>query len=240
MSAPAFYAKGGGDGGLRDWITLLHPPYTLWHLSYVAIGASLVERFELWRLGGTLAAFFLAVGIGAHALDELNGRPLRTGISRGMLIGAATISIAGACVMGVLYGGLRLLPFVAVGVVLVLGYNLELLGGRLHNDLGFAAAWGAFPVLVGAYAQDWSVSPAACVAAGAALLLSLAQRALSTPARTLRRRVDTVSVRVRFVDGSERQLGSPELLAPLERALRALTGAVVLLAVAAVLARTGA
>jgi hypothetical protein len=36
---PAFYAL--GRGGLRDHVTLLRPPYTVWHLSYVGIGAAL-------------------------------------------------------------------------------------------------------------------------------------------------------------------------------------------------------
>ena len=62
---------------------LLHPPYTLWHLSYVAIGATLAPRFDGGRLVATLLAFFLAVGVCAHALDELHGRPLRTTIPAG-------------------------------------------------------------------------------------------------------------------------------------------------------------
>jgi hypothetical protein len=70
-SRPAFYAL--APGGWRDYVTLLHPPYTLWHLSYVAIGAALAPHVEVERLVATLVAFFLAVGIGAHALDELNG-----------------------------------------------------------------------------------------------------------------------------------------------------------------------
>ena len=37
---PAFYAL--APGGWRDWWTLLHPPYTMWHLSYVALGAATV------------------------------------------------------------------------------------------------------------------------------------------------------------------------------------------------------
>ena len=114
----------------------------------------------LWRLGGTLLAFFLAVGIGAHALDELNGRPLRTGIRSVLLAIIAGVSIAAAMAMGLVDGGLRLLPFVIVGAVLVCGYNLELLGGMLHSDVWFGLAWGAFPVLVGAYAQHWTLPPA--------------------------------------------------------------------------------
>jgi hypothetical protein len=233
----AFYAMGRGTGGVGDWVTLLHPPYTLWHLSYLAIGAALVPQLVLWRLGGTLLAFFLAVGIGGHALDELNGRPLHTGISSRVLEVAATLSIATAMAMGLVVGGLRLLPFVIVGGLLVCGYNLELFGGRIHNAIGFAAAWGAFPVLVGAYAQHWSISPAAGVGAVAAFLLSLGQHALSTPARMLRRRVSAVSVRVSFNDGRQQELDRSDLLAPLERALRVLACAMVALAVALLLAR---
>jgi hypothetical protein len=233
----AFYAVGRGTGGLRDWVTLLHPPYTLWHLSYVAIGASLVPDLVWWRLAGTLLAFFLAVGVGAHALDEFHGRPLATGIPTRVLAVAATLSITTAMAMGLIVGGLKLLPFVVLGGVLVVGYNLELFGGRLHNDICFATAWGAFPVIVGAYAQHWSVSPAAVVGAGAAFFLSLGQRALSTPARDLRRRVSAVSATVNFADGRRRELGRAELLAPLERALRAFSFAVVATAVALLLAR---
>ena len=45
-SRPAFYAL--APGGWRDYVTLLHPPYTLWHLSYVAIGAALLAGSATW------------------------------------------------------------------------------------------------------------------------------------------------------------------------------------------------
>jgi hypothetical protein len=236
-SKPAFYAMGRGTGGLRDWLTLLHPPYTLWHLSYVAVGAALEPDPVLWRLGGTLLAFFLAVGIGAHALDELHGRPLRTGIRGTVLAVTAGISVGAAVILGLLYGGLRLLPFVVVGAVLVCGYNLELLGGVMHSDAWFGLAWGSFPVLVGAYAQHWSVSPAALIGAAAAFFLSMGQRSLSTPARRLRRRATAVSVTVTWGDGTQQVLGRAELLAPVERALHYFTWASGTLAVALVVAR---
>jgi hypothetical protein len=234
---PAFYAAGRGTGGLGDWVTLLHPPYTLWHLSYVAFGAAMIPHLVLWRLGGTLVAFFLAVGIGAHALDELHGRPLGTGIDRRLLLLTAVLSISAAMVLGLVYGGWKLLPFVVIGGVLVYGYNLELFGGIMHSDVWFGVAWGAFPVLVGAYAQHWTLTLAAGVAAVAAFFLSLGQRALSTPARTLRRRVTRVAVRLTFTDGSERVLGRAELLSPIERALRFFVCATSAVAVAMVLAR---
>src|SRR5881409_4014751 len=63
---PAFYAL--RPGGWRDYVTLLHPPYTLWHLSYVAIGASFAPHVHEERLLWALGAFALALGIGGHAL----------------------------------------------------------------------------------------------------------------------------------------------------------------------------
>jgi hypothetical protein len=120
--------------------------------------------------------------------------------------------------------------------VLVYAYNLELLGGVMHSDVWFALAWGAFPVLVGAYAQHFTLSLAAGVAAVAAFFLSLGQRALSTPARMLRRRVSEVAVRLSFTDGTEAELGRAELLAPIERALRYFVCATSAVAVAMVLA----
>ena len=233
----AFYAVGRGTGGLGDWVTLLHPPYTLWHLSYVAIGAAVMPPLVLWRLAGTLLAFFLAVGIGAHALDELHGRPLGTGISTTVLTITGIVAITAAMVLGLVFGGWKLLPFVIAGGVLVYGYNLELFGGALHSDVWFGVAWGAFPVLVGAYAQHFTLSLAAGVAAVAAFFLSMGQRALSTPARMLRRRVSGVAVRLTFTDGTQSELGRAELLAPIERALRYFVCATSAVALAMVLAR---
>jgi hypothetical protein len=234
---PAFYAVGRGTGGLGDWVTLLHPPYTLWHLSYVVMGAAVMPPLVVWRLVGTLIAFFLAVGIGAHALDELKGRPLGTGIGTTVLAITAGVSIACAVVMGLVEGGLRLLPFVVVGCLLVFSYNLELFGGLMHSDVWFGLAWGSFPALVGAYAQHWTLSLSAVAVAAAAFFLSMGQRALSTPARTLRRRVSAVSVQITFTDGTQRQLGRADLLAPIERALRFFVWATGAVALAMVLAR---
>lgn len=218
---PAFYAL--RPGGWRDYLTLLHPPYTLWHLSYVAVGAAIAPRFHTDRLLWTLLAFFLALGIAAHALDELQGRPLRTRIPVSLLIALAVVTLAGALAIGV--GAARawgwwLLAFVAVGAVLVPAYNLEWFGGRLHTDWGFALAWGAFPLLTGYFVEAQTLRPEALAAAAYGFALSLAQRRLSTPVRHARR-----------------ELGQTAGLEPLEGALHALTWAAVALSVALVAAR---
>jgi len=237
VDRPAYYAGGIGNGGLRDWVTLLHPPYTAWHLSYVAIGAALAPHFAAWRLGGTLVAFFLAVGVAAHALDELTGRPLQTGIPAAALVTAAGVGVAVPVVAGLLYGGLRMLPFVVVGGVLVLAYNLELGRGIVHNAVGFALGWGAFPVLTGYYAQDFRLGASGVLAAVAAFFFSLGQRALSLPARRLRRHTQSVQGRVVYRDGTHADVDRSALLGPLEDALRAVAWGLVALATAMVVSR---
>jgi hypothetical protein len=239
---PAFYARPAFASGpaARDWWTLLHPPYTLWHLSYVVIGACLVGPVDASRLGATLLAFFLAVGIGAHALDEIHGRPLATSIPTCVLVVAATVGIGGAAIIGV-FGvtrvGLPLIAFIVVGVVLAIGYNLELFGGRLHTDAVFAAGWGAFPTLTGYYAQHERLDVAAVAAAVFAFFFSAAQRSLSTPARSLRRKTAEVRGSIVRNDGTSTEIERSTLLAPLERALRTLSWSAVSLAAALALAR---
>jgi hypothetical protein len=237
--APAYYAA-HSTGWRRDVWALLHPPYTAWHLSYVLIGASLAPTVNIVRLIATLLAFFLAVGISAHALDELRGRPLQTRLPAGLLWAAAVIGLGGAVVIGIAgisVLGPWLLPFIALGVFFVFAYNLELLRGRVHGDFWFALSWGAFPVLTAYFAQTGRLSLAAVGAAVAGYALSYAQRMLSTPARLLRRRSRSVAGAVTMNDGSQVSLDKPTLLRPLERALAAASWGVVALALALVTSR---
>ncbi len=237
---PAWYAV--PPGRWRDWLTLLHPPYTAWHLSYVLIGASLAPRFHLERLVATLIAFGLAVGVGAHALDELRGRPLGTEIPSPVLATVAAAAIAGAVVLGALgteQVGWGLAVFIVVGVALVVAYNLELWGARLHNGTIFALGWGSFPLLTAYYAQATTIRPAAVVGAAFAFGLSKAQRELSMEAREVRRRVVTVDGERTYADGTRRAITHASILAPLERGLVALSWSTCLLGVSLVLARTG-
>jgi hypothetical protein len=238
LERPAFYAL--RSGGWRDLLTLLHPPYTAWHLSYVALGAAAAPRIHADRLAAALVAFFLAVGVSAHALDELNGRPLRTELSRRALIALAVAGLAGAVAIGV--AGIvtispLLTPLVLAGAFLVPAYNLELIGGRFHNDTWFALAWGGFPALTGFFVNALTIRPAGLLVAAACSLLSAAQRRLSTPARELRRRTATVTGEQRLIDGTTIELDRARLQAPLEGALSALWLAFVLLAVGLVAVR---
>jgi hypothetical protein len=220
---PAFYAL--APGGWRDYVTLLHAPYTLWHLSYVAIGAGLAPHMKWGVLGWTVLAFLLALGVGAHALDELSGRPLGTRIPGRLLVALAVVSIGAACAIGIVVASRAswwLLAFVAAGAFLVVAYNLELFGGRFHSDFWFAFAWGAFPVLTGYFASEERLRGEALAAAAFAICASLAQRTLSTQVRHARR-----------------QAGDAAAARPAEVALQLLAAALPLLAGALLLARAG-
>jgi hypothetical protein len=236
---PAFYAL--APGGWRDYVTLLHLPYTAWHLGYVAIGAACAAEVDLGRTAWTVVAFFLGVGVAAHALDELHGRPLRTAIPGRMLIGLAAASLAGAVAIGI--AGVReigpgLAIFIVAGALAVPLYNLELIGGRVHGDHWFALLWGAFPVLVGAYAQTGTLPAAALPAAAAAYALSHAQRRLSSWVRMIRRNAESATGELRLRDGARIPLTADQLVDAAEGALRAMAVAVPLLGIALVLART--
>jgi hypothetical protein len=227
-------------GGWRDLVTLLHPPYTAWHLSYVALGAAAAPVVHVDRLLAALGAFFLAVGIGAHALDELNGRPLGTQLGNRTLWGLAIAGVGGAVAIGIagaVIVSVSVVPFVVAGAFLVLAYNLELFGGRFHSDFWFAVAWGAFPAFTAYWANALSVDAAGVLVTAACFGLSAAQRALSTPVRELRRRTVSVTGEQRLQDGSVVELSAARLAAPLDTALRAIALALVLLAAGIVVVR---
>jgi hypothetical protein len=235
---PAFYAL--GQGRLGDLLALLHPPYTAWHLSYVALGAAAAPKLHVDRLLWALAAFALAVGVAAHALDELHDRPLGTGFSDRTLVAMAGASLLGSLaigVAGILTVSAWLTPFVLAGALFLPAYNLELLGGRFHGDLWFAIGWGAFPALTGYFVNAERISLAALLIAAGCMVMSVAQRRLSSAARELRRRTRSVQGVRTLTDGSVQELSRSGLLQPLDGALAAMSLAIVLTACALVAAR---
>jgi hypothetical protein len=219
---PAFYAL--RRGGWRDYVTVLHLPYTVWNLSYVALGAALAPHFRTDRMLWTMAAFALALGVGAHVLDELHGRPLRTEIPTAVLVALGIVSLAGACTIGIwaafAWDEPELIAFVAVGAFLAPAYNLEWFGGAFHNAWGLALSWAAFPVLTAYFAEAGTLRAEAVLAAAFATAMIHVQRLLSVPVRHARR-----------------TLGTTENVEPMERALRVLPWANAFLGCALVVAR---
>jgi hypothetical protein len=243
VDRPSFYAL--RPGGWRDLVTVLHLPYTVWNVSNVAIGASVAAHVYPLRLAAAVVAFFLAVGIGAHCLDELHGRPLGTHFSDRALIGLATTAMGGALAIGI--AGIfivspTLIPLIIFGAFIAPAYNLEWFGGRFHTDLWLAISWASFATFTGWWVNALgvhSVGEAVAVVGvvvGTGFLVT-AQRRLSTPVRELRRRTVELTGTQRLADGTVRPLTRENLAAPLDGALRALSMGVPLIAIALLAAR---
>jgi len=229
--SPAFYAL-TGTKGWQDYLNLLHVPYTLWHLSYVVLGAAIAPTVHLDRLLGTLLAFFLAVGISSHALDELNDRPLSTKIPTAVLVSLAVVSLSGAVALGVVAGILVsswIFAFVAFGGFIVVFYNLGLWNNRFHTDIWFAFSWGAFPVLTAYWISALRFDVAVVLLAVGCLFLTLVQRTLSTPVRTIRRKALSVEGYIELENGERLNLDSQSIISVPERALVLLGAAIVVL-----------
>lgn len=236
VKRPAYYAPVGSLTG--DLVAMLHPPYTAWHLANVAIGAALAPHLDWKVLGATLLAFFLGTGVAAHALDEKNGRPLHTSLSDRTLMLLGIGGLTGSLVIAAI-GAAQLSPWVlawaAAGVLLAAGYALER-PAALHTTLGFALAWGGFPVVVGYWAQTQRITLGAVLVSAAATLISMAQRTLSTPARYLRRNTDRAEM-ILSRDAAEERWDEASILATWERPLRLLAWAMVLVAAGLLAAR---
>ena len=229
---PTFYALPGAKWW-QDYINLLHLPYTLWHMAYVVLGAAVAPTVHVDWLMGTLLAFFLAVGIASHALDELNDRPLGTKIPLLVLVSLAVVSLGGAVALGILAGILEsqwIFAFVAFGAFIAVFYNLGLWQNRFHSDLWFAFSWGAFPVLTSYWVNASRFEVAVVIVAVGCFFLTLAQRTLSTPVRTIRRKAVSVEGYIDVVDGERIELDSERIIEVPERALALLVVAIVVLA----------
>lgn len=191
-SATAWYIVPSGRL-LSRWFNILHWPYTLWHLSYPAMGAALAVDMNWGLLGWTVLAFFLGMGIAAHCYDLLKDDPLRLGLSPWALILLAALSIIGAMFIGwsqIAYGPVSpwLLIALPLGAVFAVGYGLEWRG--LHGDWQFAAWWAVFPLLVGHFAQGIDLTPALVPLVIFAFLTAMGQRVLSKRARWFRRQTE--------------------------------------------------
>jgi hypothetical protein len=226
--APTAWYVIPSDRYLARWWNVLHLPYTLWHLSYVALGAALGEALRWDVLGWGLLAFFLGLGVAAHALDLLRGDPLalRLPESHLQVVGVASLLLAGLVgSLNIYWGDVDwwLGWLIVAGIVVALGYNLEWPG--FHGDLQFALFWGVFPFATGYLAMGGGPVAMAILGGSFCFLASWAQRVLSFRARYLRRRVAKVSLSLWERTGSEGTASylpdNPALwlLRPLDRAL---------------------
>jgi small-conductance mechanosensitive channel len=236
---PAWYSL-RGKNFLADFLNLLHPPYTLWHLSYVLLGIALAPVIYEWRSVAVMLAFFLGLGIGAHALDETMGNPLQTKLSKTKLYLIGFSTLAAAVGIGLYYAltlSLLLLPLILVESFFAVSYNLEIFRKRFHTMLVFALSWGALPLITGYFVNALSLTPTIILVSAAAGLLTYVQRVLSTPARFVRRKLWQSATKNDQQKTAPQFDGSAELVSVSEKALKGLTLMIFLLALALLLQR---
>ena len=229
---PAWYLI-SSDRTWKKWVNLLHWPYTLWFLAYIVLGASLAPDLNWSVLGLTLLAFFLGMGITAHAVDLLQGDPLRLGIPRIQLwvvaIAALILSVA-IGIQQIITGAVpeATLVFIPIGILLALGYGLEWKG--LHGDIQFALYWAVFPIIVSQVAQINRIEPTLIPMMIFGYLTARSQRSLSTRVRFLRRKVISASVRLEQVNAPS-QKNLDWLISSDEQALAFLSFAIPIIAI---------
>lgn len=182
-----------GPERFRIAVGLLFLPYTAMVLAYTIIGSMLAPAIHWDRVVAIVIIYFLALGIGAHALDAIGAgaaKPWGAAFSRRQLWLLAAGALFAAYAVGawymVLYTPLLWLIAIPEGFF-VLAYNLEWFQGRFHRDGWFAFSWGALPVLAGYVLQTNAVSLAALLVAASMALLSLVEIKASRPYKTLKR-----------------------------------------------------
>jgi hypothetical protein len=182
-----------GPERFRLAVGLLFLPYTGMVLAYTVIGSMLAPAIYWDRVAAIVLIYFLALGIGAHALDAVGGsapKPWGRAFSRAQLWALAITSLLTAYAIGIWYMVLYtplLWPIALAEGFFVLAYNLEWFQGRFHRDFWFAVSWGALPVLAGYILQTNALSPAVLLVAAAMALLSLVEIKASRPYKDLRR-----------------------------------------------------
>jgi len=242
----AWYAISGGKA--RELFTILHLPYTSMVLSYVLIGAALSPVIHYDRLVLTLLAYFLGLGLSAHALNELHARHWGKTLSKFELGLLFAIPLIGALLIGgygmyLLYDGgsgglivpLTLLAFIITETFFVFAYNLDILNGKFHSDLSFAVSWGALPAVTSFFANALTITPAAIMIASASAATAGIEINLSRWCKDFRRR--NALRELTFEDSTSVRMTTAQLIANPERALKLIVVAVDLVAASLIILR---
>jgi hypothetical protein len=178
----------------RDLFNMLHLPYTSMVLGFVVAGASAAPSIRLDVLAGALAAYFLGLGVGAHAVDQLepHGSHYVGSLSRRELKALALVGLGGGVAIGLCFaasGDALLLPFIVLGAFFAVAYPLpsRVAWGIFHNDWSFAISWGSLPLVTAYFAEARTIGATAVVGGGVAGLVALAEIRLSRKSRAARK-----------------------------------------------------
>ena len=150
-----------GSRNFRIGVGMLFLPYTSIVTCFVVWG-SISGPFVLDRLVAIYIMYFLAVGVSAHCFDAVCGKTKPWGTlpkKKILIIGIFSLGIVFA--IGTYYAFLDSPLLIPIGIVegfFLFAYNMELFGGRFHNNLSTVISWGILPVFAGSAIQTNSIS----------------------------------------------------------------------------------
>ncbi|MEK0318626.1 MAG: hypothetical protein QQN43_03540 [Nitrosopumilus sp.] len=164
-----------GSRNFRISVGILFLPYTCIVTSFAAWG-SLSGSFELDRLAAICIVYFLSVGVAAHCLDAVGGKTKPWGnLPKRKLWIVSLIALGIAFTLGLYYAFLDsplLFPIGIAGGFFLFAYNLELFGGKFHNNISTIISWGVLPVFAGSAIQTNSISIEALLLAAVSALVT--------------------------------------------------------------------
>lgn len=150
-----------GSRNFRIGIGILFLPYTSIVTCFAAWG-SLSGEFEIERLVAICVMYFLAIGIAAHFLDAVGGKTKPWGdLPKRKLVTIAMGALGITFTIGLYYAFLDSPLLFPIGIIegfFLFAYNLELFGGRFHNNISTVISWGVLPVFAGSAIQTNSIS----------------------------------------------------------------------------------
>lgn len=178
---------------LAEFWTILHLPYTLMNLSFLAIGFGIagIHRWDVFV--GAVIAYLLGL-TAAHAVDQLPGQGsvyvehLRVP----ELLAIAIICAITAVFLGIFwmvwFGAWQMLWIIPLQGFFVVAYPYSKFAkGFFHSDLWFAVSFGFIPVMVGYYANTLTITAEFVPWAVVAAIISLMEITLSRYVRALRK-----------------------------------------------------
>ena len=164
-----------GSRNFRISVGLLFLPYTCIVTSFAAWG-SLSGSFELDRLAAICIIYFLSVGVAAHCLDAVGGKTKPWGnLPKRKLWTVSLIALGIAFTLGLYYAFLDSPLLFPIGIAegfFLFAYNLELFGGKFHNNISTIISWGVLPVFAGSAIQTNSISIEALILAAVSALVT--------------------------------------------------------------------
>ena len=164
-----------GSRNFRRTIGILFLPYTSIVTCFAALG-SLSGQFEIERLAAICIIYFLALGVSAHLLDAIGGKTKRWGdLPKKKLWLVSMIALGIAFSIGMYYAFLDSPLLFVIGIIegfFLFAYNLELFGGKFHNNASTIFSWAILPVFAGSAIQTNSITIEAIMICGVSSIIT--------------------------------------------------------------------